>query len=145
MGTLGVAGPLTTSLRGLWVSGLLPPDKGGPNKRAATLEPTKRGRGPDPGLASRRESDLTAAKRGTLEPAWVLRKREGAQRPQCAKGKGPEDPGVAAPLAGAGCRGSRLRNASCVALLDRPVEDMVWPPTERCSQVSGKGICPLVS
>ena len=25
----------------------------------------------DPGLASRRESDITATKRGTLEPAWV--------------------------------------------------------------------------
>ena len=35
------AGPLTTSLRGLWVSGLLPPDNGGPTKGAATLKPPK--------------------------------------------------------------------------------------------------------
>ena len=41
------------------------------------------------------------------------------------KGRGPKDPGVAAPLAAAGCRGNRLLNASCVALLDRPVENMV--------------------
>ena len=34
-------GPLTTSLRGLWVSGLLPPYNGGPCARAATQEPTK--------------------------------------------------------------------------------------------------------
>ena len=39
VGTLGVAGPLTTSLRGRWVSGLLPPDNGGPYQRAATLAP----------------------------------------------------------------------------------------------------------
>ena len=39
------AGPLTTSFRGLWVSGLLPPGNGGPYKRAATLEPTLRFRG----------------------------------------------------------------------------------------------------
>ena len=35
------AGPLTTSLRGLWVSGLLPPGNGGTNEGAATQEPTK--------------------------------------------------------------------------------------------------------
>ena len=31
------AGPLTTSLRGLWVSGLLPPGNGGTNEGAASL------------------------------------------------------------------------------------------------------------
>ena len=45
----------------------------------------------DPGLASRRDCDLSATKRGTLEPAWVLHTREGAQRPQCVKGRGPMD------------------------------------------------------
>ena len=43
------AGPLTTSLRGLWVSGLLPPGNGGTNEGAATPKPTvrhKRGRRP---------------------------------------------------------------------------------------------------
>ena len=39
------AGSLTTSLRGLWVSGLLPPGNGGTNEGAATLKPTKRPRG----------------------------------------------------------------------------------------------------
>ena len=32
--------PLTTSLRGPWVSGLLPPGNGGTNEGAATLKPT---------------------------------------------------------------------------------------------------------
>ena len=35
------AGPLTTSLRGLWVSGLLQPGNGGPRARAVTRKPTK--------------------------------------------------------------------------------------------------------
>ena len=39
------AGLLTTSLRGLWVSGLLPPGNGGTNEGAATQEPTKQRRG----------------------------------------------------------------------------------------------------
>ena len=39
------AGPLTTSLRGLWVSGLLPPGNVGTNEGAATLKPTKRHKG----------------------------------------------------------------------------------------------------
>ena len=39
------AGPPTTPLRGLWVSGLLPPGNGGMNEGAATLEPTTRPRG----------------------------------------------------------------------------------------------------
>ena len=41
VGTPRVAGPLTTSLWGLWVSGLLPPGNGGTNEGAATQEPTK--------------------------------------------------------------------------------------------------------
>ena len=36
MGTPGWAGPLTTSLRGLWVSGLLPPYNGGPRLPSRT-------------------------------------------------------------------------------------------------------------
>ena len=39
------AGPLTTSLRGLWVSGLLPPGNGGTNEGAATQKPTVRHKG----------------------------------------------------------------------------------------------------
>ena len=34
------AGPLTTSLRGLWVSGILPPGNGGTHEGAATPKPT---------------------------------------------------------------------------------------------------------
>ena len=41
VGTLRVAGPLATSLRGLWVSGFLPLGNGGTNGAAATQEPTK--------------------------------------------------------------------------------------------------------
>ena len=52
-----MAGPLATSLRGLWVSGLLPPHTGGPSSRAATRKPTRRGR---LGRGIRRESFLTA-------------------------------------------------------------------------------------
>ena len=37
---LCVAGPLAASLRGLWVSGLLPPGSGGTCSRAATRERT---------------------------------------------------------------------------------------------------------
>ena len=54
-----------------------------------------------------------------------MQQGEGAQRPQSVKGKGPKDPGVEAPLAAAGCRGNHLLTASCVAQLDRPVEDTV--------------------
>ena len=39
------ADPLTTSLRGLWVSGLLPPGNGGTNEGAATQKPTVRHKG----------------------------------------------------------------------------------------------------
>ena len=39
------AGPLTTSLRGLWVSDLLPPGNGGTNEGAATQKPTVRHNG----------------------------------------------------------------------------------------------------
>ena len=39
------AGLLTTSLRGLWVSGLLPPGNGGTNEGAATQKPTVRHKG----------------------------------------------------------------------------------------------------
>ena len=107
-----MAGPLTTSLRGLWVSGLLPPGNGGLCKRAATLKPTKCHRGlthnSRAGNPKRLRPNCHSCPRGTLEPAWVSHQGEGAQRPQCAKGKGPENPGVAAPLAASGCRGNHM-------------------------------------
>ena len=36
-----LAGPLTTSLEGLWVSGYLPPCNVGAKEGAATIKPTK--------------------------------------------------------------------------------------------------------
>ena len=82
------AGPLTTSLRGLWVSGLLPPGNGGTNEGAAALEPTTRPRG------------LTQN-----SPAGIPKRlRPNCHRKRCSKnsvcgnsakkGRGPKDPGV---------------------------------------------------
>ena len=92
VGTLCVAGPLATSLRGLWVSGLLPPYNGGPSQGRPGGDDS------DPGLASRRESFLTAQNKST-ESAWAATTH--------SEGKGPENPGVVAPFAVAGCRGNR--------------------------------------
>ena len=92
----------------------------------------------DPGLATQRDRDLTATQRGTLEPAWVLHQGEGTQRPQCVKGKGPENPGVAAPLAAAGCRGncwcagrvfSVVRRWTTTSRLPRPLRVVPHEPS----------------
>ena len=61
VGTLGVAGPLTTSLRRLWFGGLLPPDNGGTSKK-----------GGDPRTVH--------AKKGTRTPGWHRKEKE-AQLP----------------------------------------------------------------
>ena len=53
------AGPLTTSLRGLWVSGLLPPGNGGTNEGAATQKPTS---------VRRNSRSNLGARGGTREP-----------------------------------------------------------------------------
>ena len=66
------AGPLTTSLRGLWVSGLLPPGNGGTNEGAATQKPTVRHKG----AATQKNRP---AKGGTLEATWV--RGEGTREP----------------------------------------------------------------
>ena len=82
------------------------PCNGGPNQRTATLEPTMRQRGrlgPRAGIPKRQLPSCHSCQRGTLK---VAHNREGARRPQCAKGKGPEDCGVVAPLPAAGCRGN---------------------------------------
>ena len=52
------------------------------------------------------EKEAQLPHKGTLLPVWVLHQREGNQRPQCVKGKGPKDAGVVAPLAAAACRGN---------------------------------------
>ena len=59
----------------------------------------------DPGLASRRERGLNCQKqKGTLFSAWAATTH--------SEGKGPENPGVLAPLAVAGCRGNRSFDTS---------------------------------
>ena len=85
VGTLGVAGPLTTSLRGLWVSGLLPPENGGSYQRAATPRTghLTKGDDSDPGLASRRERGPTATR---------FQKVLSYQRGCCTKGRGQKKP-----------------------------------------------------
>ena len=97
--TLCVAGPLATSLRGLWVSGLLPPDSGGPYQSAATLEPSvrRRGRlGPRAGVLKRKRPNCHSCPKGTHLPAWVLHQGEGPPKTPVHGGEG--TPGVDAPL-----------------------------------------------
>ena len=67
------AGPLTTSLLGLWVSGLLPPGNGGTNEGAATLKPTKRPRGLTHNSRAgipKRTATLTAARTRYSQRGW---------------------------------------------------------------------------
>ena len=115
MGTLRVTGPLTASLRGLWVSGLLLPDNGGPYQRAATLEPAKsdaRGltRSSQAGIPKRMRPNCHSCPKEVLtyQRGWYLCTRSGGapKTPLRTKGNGPKDPGVAAPLAAAGCCGN---------------------------------------
>ena len=94
-------------LRGLgqWLPA---PCNGGTSKRAATPEPAIRrrgGLGPRAAIPKRQLPNCHSCQRGTLKPAWVAHKREGARGPQCSKVRGPKDPGVVAPLASAGCCG----------------------------------------
>ena len=59
---------------------------------AATLEPTMRLRGrlgPRAGIPKRQLPYCHSCQRGTFKPACVAHEREGAQRPQCAKGRDP--------------------------------------------------------
>ena len=58
------AGPLTTSLRGLWVSGLLPPGNGGTNEGAATQKPTERHKG----AATQKPTSVRRNSRSILGP-----------------------------------------------------------------------------
>ena len=88
------AGPLTTSLRGLWVSGYLPRAMA---DRAQGRRPDNRpgGDDSDPGLASRRERGLNCHQNGVLSNQRGLHqfeKGQGAQRPHCAKGRDPRTP-----------------------------------------------------
>ena len=84
------AGPLTASLRGL---GQWPPATGqwwnarrGPQNRPGDAGGWLR----TPGLATQRESFLTATESRALKTAWVatVRKREWTKEPHCARSKG---------------------------------------------------------
>ena len=88
MGTPSWAGPLTTSLRGLWVSGYLPRAMA---DRAQGRRPDNRpgGDDSDPGLASRRERGLNCHQ---TEYSRTSVDCIGAQRPHCAKGRDPRTP-----------------------------------------------------
>ena len=82
------------------------PCNGGPCTRAATLEPSfrRRGRlGPRAGIPKRKRPNCHSKEDSQNSVGGIS-----------AKGEGPKNPGVAAPLASAGCRGNRLPNASCV-------------------------------
>ena len=82
------------------------PCNGGPCTRSATRKPTRRGRlGPRAGIPKRT--------RPKLPPNGVLSNQRGLH--QCTKGKGPENPGVVAPFAVAGCRGNRRRAVDVLA------------------------------
>ena len=140
------AGPLTTSLRGLWVSGLLPPGNGGTNEGAATLEPTTRPRGlthnSRAGNPKRLRPNCHSSQRGALKTAWVVQNREGAQGPQCAKGRGPKDPGVAAPLPAAVCRGNCQRDTGERSGLLAELLDSAFCRASAYSQASGSDTDP---
>ena len=103
------AAPLTTSLRGLWVSGLLPPGNGGSYQRAATLETAicRRGRlGPWAGIRKRMRPHCHKM---VLSYQRGFASGEGPKDPVSEGRRGPKDPGVVAPLTSAGCRGNCRR------------------------------------
>ena len=107
------AGPLTTSLRGLWVSGYLPRAMVERAKgRRPWNRPSAGGDDSDPVLATRRERDLTANPDQEVlsNQRGHCTQGRGAQGPQCVKGRGPKDPGVAVPLPAAVCRGNCWRD-----------------------------------
>ena len=107
VGTPSWAGPLTTSLRGLCVSGYLLRAMA---DRAQGRRPDNRpgGDDSDPGLASRRERGLnchqTEYSRTSVD--CINAKRGGGPKTPLYEGQGPENPGVVAPFAVASCRGN---------------------------------------
>ena len=86
----------------------LPPGNGGPCIRAATQEPTMRFRrrlGPRAGNPKR--SRLICLTKRYSRTSVGVAPRGGDSKTPVREGEGPENPGVAAPLAAAGCRGNR--------------------------------------
>ena len=110
VGTPSWAGPLTTSLRGLWVSGYLSRAMA---DRARGRRPENRpggGRlGPRAGIQKRTRPKLPTNVLLSNQRGLQHTKRDGGPKIQLCQGKGPENPGVVAPLAVAGCRGNRMR------------------------------------
>ena len=74
--------------------------------------------------------------------AWVAQNREGAQGPQCAKGRGPKDPGVAAPLPAAVCRGNCQRDTDGRPGLLAELLDSAFCRASAYSQASGSDTDP---
>ena len=88
-------------------------------RRAATQEPAKRGGGrlgPRAGIPKRERPNCHEERYSQTGVGSAP--REGPQRPQCVKGRAPKDPGVAAPLAAAGCRGNCCVRGSPGGALD---------------------------
>ena len=109
----GTAGYLISGTVGQWypVTGQWWNERkgGDPRTDQVTKELTHKSR---VGIPKRlRPNCPSSTKKGALEPAWVasVYKGERAQGHQRAKGIGPKDLGVAAPLTAAGCRGNCLR------------------------------------
>ena len=77
------------------------PCNGGPNQRAATVEPTMRQRGrlgPQAGIPQRQLPNCHK-KRYSRTSMGIAHKGGGPKTPVRVKGKGPKDPGVEAPRA----------------------------------------------
>ena len=119
-----MAGPLATSFRGLWVSGLLPPGNGDPKTDHAIQGTTR-----TPGWHPEETTSYLplVSKRYSRTSAGVAPRRGDPKT--CVKRKGPENPGVAAPLAAAGCRG----NCWCAGRVFRVARR--WTMTSRSAYV----------
>ena len=115
VGTPSWAGLLTTSLRGLWVSGYLPRAMADP---AQGRRPDNRpgGDDSDPGLASRRGSDLgNCHKRKYSQTSvdCIDARRGGSPKTPLCEGQGPENPGVVS-----------LVSSSISAMVNVPCENL---------------------
>ena len=100
-----MAGPLPTSLWGLWVSGPLPPYNGGPCTRAAT----RKRLGPRAGIPKGLRPNCNQARYSRTSVECINAKRGGGPKTPLYERKGPENPDVVAPFAVAGCRRNRRR------------------------------------
>ena len=87
MGILRVAGPLTTSLRGLWASGLLPPGNGGTPEGGGDPKTDLLTSG-TAGLAPQRGSDPTA----TAKRKASVHKKGGGPKTPVYEGEGTQEP-----------------------------------------------------